>query len=679
MSYSLKSKLLAAGTMLVVSATTAQAQVQQPAAELHGMGASSIAVILPRELNCVGPLTPNLVGDSNGQAQNLSAEGSYTPVGVTAFNCVTDHIQSTIGGKYISTGSGAGRTAFRSISTIAALPGTSTNNKFPTAFGASAAAWPNPHFIMTDSAMSTSDLSTYNTNAATKGSGATIQVPLYVLPVAVAYNPVYGRKVSEGVDLKFNVGTPVLGYDGTTVAGGLRMTKQVYCSIFNGYITNWNDARITAINLKTVSKKPTFPSLMDPADSVTRWNTDGVPIRLVGRLDNSGTTDIFTRHLAAACGGGIMGASRLNKFLNNAQALPYNTASGVNVPGTTSYKTTATNGTAFAGTTNMISGAVFTAGALSSGAEAPGLFAVANLNDGVAAAIEAAPNVPSASDSNVLLNGKVGYVGADYVRPALSQTLHSAALEVGNSSQTKKPLYVMPTAANATLAFGTLIVPPESDKSGKYVPGGLFNRADPNDWYEALYSGSSTLANAPVGYPLTGTTQFVTGTCFADPAVRNALVHFLTASLGKLTFGENAATQADRKKQLANMFTGTSVKALGLKAQMGIAPLPKAWNTAIFETFLTRSKQKAANGSLLVNRGLYIQAGLPTLKGTGTIDQATGLKRTTVKTVLVDTDLATTVSRIVKGKVVFNEAAPNAKFNTTTNTWTDGCTAGTGL
>lgn len=659
MSNQLKTKLLMATAMFAVSGATANAQVQYPAAELRGMGASSIAVILPREMNCLGPLTPNLVGDSNGSALNLSAEGSYTPTGGTAFNCVTEHVQPAIGGKYISTGSGAGRTAFRSISTVAALPGTSATNKFPTAFGVSATAWANPHFIMTDSPLSASDLSTYAGNAVTKSTGAAIQVPFYVLPVAIAYNPVYGRKVAESTDLKFNVGTPVLGYDGTTVAGGLRMTKQVYCAIFNGYITNWNDARITALNVKVVAKKNTFPTLMDANDSTTRWNADGVPIRLIGRLDNSGTTDIFTRHLSAACGGGIMGASRNNLYLNPAQALPYNPSSGINLSTSGSYKTSIAAGTAFAGTTNLISGAIFTAGVLSSGTEALGRFAVANLSDGVAAAVEAAADNASASDANTLLNGKVGYVGADYVRPSLSQTLHSAALEVGNSSQTKKPLFLMATAGNATTAFGTLITPPESDKSGKYVPGGLFSRSNPADWYEALYAGTSTLANAPVGYPITGTTQLVTGTCFSAAAERNALVAYMTASLGRLTFGDNAATQADRKKQLPFMFTGTAVKTLGFKAQMGIAPLPKAWATALLETYLVRSKQKASSGALLVDRNLYIQAGLPTLK-------VTGAKGT--KTILVSADLATTVSTIIKGKTLFNEAAPNSA-----------CTAGLGL
>ncbi|NWP47880.1 hypothetical protein GY986_25895, partial [Escherichia coli] len=61
-------------------------------------------------------------------------------------------------------------------------------------------------------------------------------------------------------------------------------------------------------------------SLRDSADAVARWNADGVPVRLVGRLDRSGTTDIFTRALAAQCGSVASG----NNYATNAETLPYN-------------------------------------------------------------------------------------------------------------------------------------------------------------------------------------------------------------------------------------------------------------------------------------------------------------------------------------------------------------------
>ncbi|MEO0030986.1 MAG: hypothetical protein RIS94_744 [Pseudomonadota bacterium] len=655
----LKSQLLVATAFAGMVAGTAQAQVTYPAAELHAMGASSVAVILPRELNCVGPATGHsTVGKNDGTASAIT-EGAYAGTDAP-FDCATKNIQPNLAGKYISTGSGGGKTAWKNIDASAFFTG-AAGAIFPSSFGTT---WSNPHFVMSDSPVAAADFTTFANKAANtagKNAGAAIQIPLYVLPVAFAYNPVYGHKTTENVDLTFNVGTPVT-VNGV-VSGGMRLSKKVYCGIFNGYITNWNDAAITALNTKIVAKKTVAVSLMDTVnDTATRWAADGAPIRLVGRLDKSGTTDIFTRHLAATCNGGIMGTSNPNKYLNAAEALPYNTASGITLTSFRSdspYKTSATNGTSFAGTTNMLSGAVWTGSAIDStqGTEAAGLFMVADGSGKVASAINAAPDRASATDGNVLLNGKFGYIGADFVKPSPSQLLHAAALEQGQSNSTKKPVFVMPTALNAQAAFGVKILPPESDRGGKYVKAtsaAQFSRSNPADWYEALYSGDSTLANPSLGYPATGTTQFVSGTCFADPAVRNAMVNFLNASLGNLKF------DAAKNKLSSETFTGVKAGKLGFKAQMGIAPLPKAWKVAITETFLTRSKQKAADATLLGARNLYIQNGLPT---------ATGLAKGKAGLVLTAADMPTTATSLnAKGVAVYNEAGPNPS-----------CTAGSGL
>ncbi|WP_404823173.1 MULTISPECIES: substrate-binding domain-containing protein [Novosphingobium] len=599
------------------------------------MGASSIAVILPRELNCVGPDgVTNKVGKNDGTTTTVT-EGAYTGTDAP-FDCATRSIQKNIGGLYVSTGSGAGKNAWRNINASAFFTG-QPGAIFPSAFGTT---WSNPHFVMSDSPISASDLTTYNGNAATKKAGAAIQIPLYVLPVAIAYNPVYGRLVAEKKNLVFNVANPISSRG--VKSGGLRLSKRVYCSIFNGYITNWNDARIQALNTKVVNSKTTAVSLMDTDDNAARWKVDGVPIRLVGRLDKSGTTDIFTRHLSAACNGGIMGTGNANKYLSASEALPYSTASNIDLTSFRADSPYKPSGTGFAGTADLISGAVFTGTVVDSskGAETVGKFLLADGSGKVAAAINFAPDKASVSDENVLLNGKIGYIGADFVAPAAGQKLHAAALEEGLSNATAKPVFRMPTATTATAAFGTKIVPPESDASGRYVKGGQFSRSNPLDWYEALYSGDSTLANPAVGYPITGTTQFVSGTCFASPATRNALAAFLNASLGWVR------ADGDGNAVSANMFTGTTTAALGLKAQMGLAPLPLSWRVAIRETFLRRSTQKSADGSALSSRKLWIQNGLPTTAAA----------------------LPTSATTSVNGKTVYLEAGPNPA-----------CTAGSGL
>ncbi|WP_225010318.1 substrate-binding domain-containing protein [Novosphingobium percolationis] len=640
-----KTQLLLATALVGSVAGTAQAQVVFPAAELHGMGASSIATIMPREMNCIGTAGIG-TADASGNYTNVQAAGvdlkdnagtvitkanikagdnnggvtvrkwgAYTGADA-AFDCATKSVQPGFAAAYVSTGSGGGKTAWAAINAGAFFTG-AAGKIFPAAFGTT---WSNPHFVMSDSPISSGNVSSFNTASATKKAGAAIQVPLYVLPVAFIYNPVYGRKVDasgntvldasgNAIEYKFNVATPVT-FNGTAT-GGLRLSKKAYCGIFNGVITNWKDATLQALNVGKVGKTSVALSLMDSKDSATRWASDGVPIRLVGRLDKSGTTDIFTRHLAAVCGSSLP-VGTANKYLNAAEALPYSTASNIDLTSFRSdspYKPTTTD--TLAGTADLISGAVWTGSALNvtQGAEAAGKFTVADGSGRVESYIRAAADVASASDATVLLNGKIGYIGADFVAPSTGMTMHAAALEVAQTNGTKKPLFAMPTAADAQAAFGTKILPPESDKGGKFTHSGQFLRSNPLDWYNALYNGDSTLANPTVGYPVTGTTQFVTGTCFAKAQDRNALVFMLNTLLGNTKF------DSANNKLSSETFTGIKAAKLGIRPQAGLAPLPKAWNVAITETFLVRSKQKASDGTTLASQNLYIQNGVPTKAG----------------------------------------------------------------
>ena len=53
------------------------------------------------------------------------------------------------------------------------------------------------------------------------------------------------------------------------------------------------------------------------------------------------------------------------------------------------------------------------------------------------------------------------------------------------------------------------------------------------------------------------------------------------------------------------LVTGTSNKALGLVAQLGLAPMPTGWQRAIHDTFLVKDTTS------LGNRNLWIQDVLP--------------------------------------------------------------------
>ena len=88
-------------------------------------------------------------------------------------------------------------------------------------------------------------------------------------------------KVEAGVaTIPAAAGTIVLAYNIPGVTGEIRLPRDVYPEIFAGTIRRWNDPRIQAAN----------PGVRFP-------NRD---IAVVARLDSSGTTAAFTRHLAAA-------------------------------------------------------------------------------------------------------------------------------------------------------------------------------------------------------------------------------------------------------------------------------------------------------------------------------------------------------------------------------------------
>ncbi|MEH1863248.1 MAG: substrate-binding domain-containing protein [Nostoc sp.] len=92
-------------------------------------------------------------------------------------------------------------------------------------------------------------------------TGTPIQVPVITYGVALAYNPT-----------------------GLNVTGGIKLSRATYLGIFNGTITNWNDAKIKADNggrvISAVSK----------------------PIVVVRRSDNSANTFTLSSNLKAAFG-----------------------------------------------------------------------------------------------------------------------------------------------------------------------------------------------------------------------------------------------------------------------------------------------------------------------------------------------------------------------------------------
>ena len=571
----IKTQLMTAAAVAgLVGATGAQAATPNvyPAASLHGNGASSVAVVLPKTLNCLGG-TNNPLGINNNTVQAVP-DHNYVPVSPTtgnpAYNCATQSIQSNLEGEYVSTGSGAG--VNNMINYVATNAGGATNNPFMSGL-VDTETWNNVHFAFSENPLTSANLTTFNAvedgvdgilgNADDVGLKGLIQIPAVVTPIAIAYAPVYGKhKTATGIDLlALNLKFPRA--DGT---GGLRLKKTTYCGIMNGTITNWNDAALKADN--------GGQSLMSPLDNATRWSTTGVPIVLVGRSDSSGGTTLFTRHMAAVCGGDF-------GTTGGVSTLPASRRDGA---------------------------AVYDAntGALLSGTVTAGEFGISAGSSGVANAVNMTIADPAAV-GDYTFGGRMAYLGADWVKPALTDpayTIHSADLQEGTGTAFKAP-----TAANATLSFKG-ILPPESASTGKYLPTAGCNsttagcRANPLSWVQTT-AATESLANPLKGYPIVGTTNIITYMCYVTPAVRSTLSAFLALNYGKLT--KDSAGLPVPAKLATSTAKDAAGLPLGIFARNGLAPLPGQWVTAINETFLT----KTTSGSNPSALNLWLQNKLP--------------------------------------------------------------------
>lgn len=646
--------------------TGASAQVALPIVELRGGGATTVGDVTVRSMNCVGNPGAGLnkYGTNSGQLLTI-APGNYVPTTPTAadpvLDCATQEIQPDFEGKYIGTGSGTGRAMWRTFTTANLTGAAGLINPFTGGAGVPS-GWTNIQFAYSEAPAAVSDIATYNStaNSAANKAGAAIQFPLFVIPIAFAYNPAYAVKtVGAGtVELVFNV--KVKGTINGVVAGGLKLSRSAYCKIWNGEITNWNDAALKTLNSAT--------ALFDTAnDDLTRWTAEGAPIRLVGRADRSGGTDVFTRAISAQCNAGQV---TVNKFVKAAESLPYDNTGTIDIrklrPDTRYFPTSSNSN--FAGTVQSLGGVVFdrvsdqlclwnevnaataqcdtalAPGGVLTNAATPGLFIVADGASGVAEAVETTVNntLLASATAGLKLNGKFGYIGADFVKPVAGRNLHAAALQKGNVAT--GTAYVMPSAVNAAAAFGTVLPPQTTATSGAYnitdlrtvgavdpslaianaVNGGAsvpVDRANPLHWTAVLYNPNvaitSTLASPAAGYPVTGSAFFLTYSCFkpAAPLVpgnnakRFAIAEYVGLMFGKVTKNSVNTTVS------ANTFKGTGTTSLGILTQSNTAVVSAGWQTAITETFFKKSTQDGDPTAVvqkLGDRNLWLQDNPPT-------------------------------------------------------------------
>ena len=319
--------------------------------------------------------------------------------------------------------------------------------------------------------------------------GALVQFPVAIAPVALAYDPVYKKVNNAGVVTSYSFKIS----NGFRTNGGLRLDADTYCKIVNGQITDWNDAALTALN---------GASLRDPNDPVpaSSWS---VPIELVGRFESSGTSQVTTRHFAAACAS-LSG----NEFV---------TAAGTStLPATRQGPTVAQRNSGTAATV--------------------GKFTLATGSGGVADFLTFSATPTS---GQTLTQGRLGYLGTDFTAPysgnnGYAYALHTTSLKNGGSGA-----FVAPQPATATTAFGPQTAP---ETGGTTLWG---TRDNPADWVRLSATGSSaSLANPSAGYPIIGTVNFLGYSCYSSSAKTAAIHDYVTFWLNNPTILTNAGLAA---------------------------------------------------------------------------------------------------------------------------------------
>jgi phosphate transport system substrate-binding protein len=527
-----KSKLLMGASALVAAslAFAGSASAVTPASD-YGTGSSLVAPYLNEIENCFGPKEPLDIQGSSPTVPGTQ-EGPLTSAA-----CLAQH-QATYTFHYMSSSSGFGQAAvFTNSPTFAGE--TISGADYPTLeYGAGDYALAGSDVGIYDnggcagsgaSAFNVANQSGGNVGACTgtlfpnplKTYGPVIQVPDLVTAVAFTYNPVFMAVNNAGTVTTSSFNVKVKNKDGS---GGLLIDIPTMCGIFNGTITDWNAPQLTALNGKT--------SL-----------TGGVslPIELVGRSDSSGTTSIFYRAMAAQCGGA-------NYLAAGGKTLPPGLLSGNVWPG------------APAGTEPVVAGKFTTTKGSGNIAAYLGSFDLA------AEAMAGGPGT-------TVTQGKLAYIGPDYVLPAVVNTmadpysLNVVNLEVKYGTSIKK---LEPTAANALLAFGK-ILPPQTTTLGVYSAGDTANgqRVAPQDWaepistMETLSTGvtqPTPLAIPTAGYPVTGTSNLFLYQCY------------------------KTAAQGTAMQQFVDYYYTNGVTKKTLNAA-GLAALPAAWDKAIVDAF----------------------------------------------------------------------------------------------
>jgi phosphate transport system substrate-binding protein len=532
--------------------------------QVFGVGSSLIAPYFRQAADCYSIKTPLIFTGTPPTTQTLA---DFTYTGEPSQHCATTDYVTNRKITYMSTGSGVGIGALYSHDPAKAGDSDpAAGNQF----------LPKINFALSETALGAADVAIYNNGGTEQGIvtkaagvtpgageypnaaynyGALIQFPVLVTAVAIAYDPVYKKvRAADGSITEYEFRNR---WERADSSGGLRLSQQLVCAIFNGDVTNWNNA-----DLKTLNKSSALKSLDDGAA------TFNVPMQIVGREDSSGTSSLWTRFLANACS-----SYAGNSYGNSTSRMP-----GTYTDSTGGARTTATLNKDLAGAVwnkssdNFGAGAVFYSTGVND-AETLGKYTLANGSDGVAKYIDFTQE-PSATIGDSVQQGRIGYVGPDFVLPGvlvtLANTYNLKTFDVANALGQ----FRAPTPANALSSYKSAVLP-ESDASGNFVAAASCStatptvkcRKNPQDWVEPA-DKSSVLANtnnSGASYPIMGTTNALMYSCYAKALSSRTLISFWG------NFYESQKTITD--------------VTLGLLAQASLAPVPSNWRKAIKTTF----------------------------------------------------------------------------------------------
>jgi len=164
---------------------------------------------------------------------------------------------------YCQTGSGGGKNILEGNQVTFAVNADCDASIRPTGFGATSLGetLAQPHFVGSDSPLSSIDLSYYAAGHAGISGAQPVQIPAVSGAIAIAFNKLDGS------------GNPVVS---------LHLTATQVCKIFSGVIKTWQD--------------PALAAALPAGVSITG------PITIVYRSDGSGTTFSFTNYLSKVCG-----------------------------------------------------------------------------------------------------------------------------------------------------------------------------------------------------------------------------------------------------------------------------------------------------------------------------------------------------------------------------------------